>query len=168
VGPRARLDRRRKSRPPPGFDPRTVHPIAQSLYRLSYLAHKCAEYKYKFIYAPQYSMSFNVTIFMKLPLPPICYNVLVLFQSPLHDLLLKFYCYCQAFVCYKWTNSSSISCGTELQARSSQVQFLMVSLGFFVDIILPSHTTALGSTQPLTEMSTRNNSSGVKAARAYG
>jgi len=25
--------------PPPGFDPRTVQPVAQSLYRLSYPAH---------------------------------------------------------------------------------------------------------------------------------
>jgi hypothetical protein len=38
VGPRAGLDRCGKSRPPPGFDPRTVQPVAQSLYRLSYLA----------------------------------------------------------------------------------------------------------------------------------
>jgi hypothetical protein len=27
VGPRAGLDVGRKSRPPPGFDPRTVHPV---------------------------------------------------------------------------------------------------------------------------------------------
>ena len=36
--------------------------------------------------------------------------------------------------------------------ESSRVRFPMVSLGFFIDIIL----SALGSTQPLTEMSTRN------------
>jgi hypothetical protein len=28
VGPRGGLDRCGKSRPPPGFDPRTVHPVA--------------------------------------------------------------------------------------------------------------------------------------------
>jgi len=28
VGPRAGLDRRGKSRPPPGFDPQTVQPVA--------------------------------------------------------------------------------------------------------------------------------------------
>jgi hypothetical protein len=28
VGPRASLDRCGNSRPPPGFDPRTVHPVA--------------------------------------------------------------------------------------------------------------------------------------------
>jgi hypothetical protein len=41
VGSRAGLDRCGKS--PPGFDPRTVQPVAQSLYRLSYRAHhiKC-------------------------------------------------------------------------------------------------------------------------------
>jgi hypothetical protein len=37
---------------------------------------------------------------------------------------------------------------------------------FFIDIILPGRTMALGSTQPLTEMSTRNISWGVKAAGA--
>ena len=41
---------------------------------------------------------------------------------------------------------------TALQAGRSRVQFPMVSLEFFIDIILP----ALGLTQSLTEMSTRN------------
>jgi hypothetical protein len=40
-----------------------------------------------------------------------------------------------------------------LQAESSEVQFPMSSLDFSVDLI---RTMALGSTQPLTEMSTRN------------
>jgi hypothetical protein len=38
----------------------------------------------------------------------------------------------------------------------------MVSLEFFIDIILPAALMALGLTQPLTEMSTRNISWGVK------
>ena len=38
MGPRAGLDGRKIS-PPPGFDPRTGHPVAQSLYRLNYPAH---------------------------------------------------------------------------------------------------------------------------------
>ena len=38
MGPRAGLDGQ-KNLAPPGFDPRTVHPVAQSLYRLSYPAH---------------------------------------------------------------------------------------------------------------------------------
>jgi hypothetical protein len=38
----------------------------------------------------------------------------------------------------------------------------MVSFEFFIDIVLP----ALGSTQPLTEIITRNISWGVKAAGA--
>ena len=33
VGPRAALDRRGKSRPPPGFGPRTVQPVATTLPR---------------------------------------------------------------------------------------------------------------------------------------
>ena len=37
VGPRAGLDGCRKSRPPQGFDPRTVQPVASRCsYRLSY------------------------------------------------------------------------------------------------------------------------------------
>jgi hypothetical protein len=39
-----------------------------------------------------------------------------------------------------------------LQAERSRVRFPMRSLDFTIDLILP----ALGSTQPLTEMSTRN------------
>jgi hypothetical protein len=39
VGSRAGLDKVRKISPLPGFDPRTVHPVAQSLYRLSYPTH---------------------------------------------------------------------------------------------------------------------------------
>jgi len=35
-GPQIGLDGCGKSRPPPGFDPLTVQPVAQSLYRLSY------------------------------------------------------------------------------------------------------------------------------------
>ena len=38
MGPRGGLDGRKISSPP-GFDPRTVQPVAQSLYRLSYRAH---------------------------------------------------------------------------------------------------------------------------------
>ena len=36
------------------------------------------------------------------------------------------------------------------------VRFPMVSLEFFINVILPAALMALGSTQPLTEMSTRN------------
>jgi hypothetical protein len=39
-------------------------------------------------------------------------------------------------------------------------------IGIFIDIILNVRTIALGSTQPLIEMSTRNISWGVKAAGA--
>jgi hypothetical protein len=39
VRPQARSGQVRKISPPPGFDPRTVRPVAQSLYRLSYPAH---------------------------------------------------------------------------------------------------------------------------------
>ena len=42
------------------------------------------------------------------------------------------------------------------KSRRSRVRFPTVSLEFFIDIILPGRTMALGLTQPLTEMSTRN------------
>ena len=43
MGPRAGLDGRKISSPP-GFDLRTVQPVAQSLYRLSYPAHMQVQY----------------------------------------------------------------------------------------------------------------------------
>jgi hypothetical protein len=52
-----------------------------------------------------------------------------------------------------------------LKAGRSRVRFPMVSLGFFIDNP-SSRTMALGSTQPVTDISTRNISWGVKAAGA--
>jgi hypothetical protein len=43
-----------------------------------------------------------------------------------------------------------------LQAERSRVRFLMRSLDFSVELILSSRSRAMGSTQPLTEMSTKN------------
>jgi hypothetical protein len=44
-----------------------------------------------------------------------------------------------------------------LQAGKSRVRFPMRSMDFPIDLILPAALTmALGSTQPLTEMNTRN------------
>jgi hypothetical protein len=43
-----------------------------------------------------------------------------------------------------------------LQAGRSRVQIPMRSLDFSIDLIIPTANMALGSTQPLTEMSTRN------------
>jgi hypothetical protein len=69
--------------------------------------------------------------------------------------------------CYIHTDRGARS-GAVLQAGRSRVRFPMVSLGFFIGIILSVDPMALGSTQPLTEMSTRNISWGVKAAGAWG
>jgi hypothetical protein len=50
---------------------------------------------------------------------------------------------------------SVVRCGTTLQVRWSRVRFPMRSLDFAVDLM------AIGSTQPLTEMSTRNLPGGI-------
>jgi len=53
-----------------------------------------------------------------------------------------------------------------LQTGRSRVRFPMVSMELFIDIILLAALWPWGSTQPLTEISTRNISMGVKAAGA--
>ena len=55
-------------------------------------------------------------------------------------------------------HSGAVGWGTALQAGRLRVRFPMVSLKFFIDIIL----LALGLTQPLTEMSNRDISWGVQ------
>jgi hypothetical protein len=50
----------------------------------------------------------------------------------------------------------AVSWGTALRAGRSRVWFPMVSLDFFHSHNTSPRTVALGSTQPLTEMSTRN------------
>ena len=62
----------------------------------------------------------------------------------------------------------AVSWGTALQAGRSRLRFPMVSLEIFHCHNPSGRTMAPGSTQPLTEMSTRNISWGVKAAGAYG
>jgi hypothetical protein len=53
-----------------------------------------------------------------------------------------------------------------LQAGRSQVRVPMRSLDIFNILNPSSHTMALGSTQPLSEMSTRNLPGGCRAAGA--
>ena len=68
--------------------------------------------------------------------------------------------YVSSFVVYLRTLSSW---DTALQAGRSRVRFLMVSLQFFIDRILPALLWPEGLTQHLTEMSTRNIFCGLKA-----
>ena len=60
---------------------------------------------------------------------------------------------------------NTVGLGTEKQFGRSLVRFPIVSLEFFLDLNLPATTMSLGSTQPLTEMST-SITQGVKAAGA--
>jgi len=69
---------------------------------------------------------------------------------------------------HKWGTWWRSSWGTALQSRRSGLRFPIVSLEFFIDIIFPAALCNLASTQPLTEMSTRSMSWGVKAAGAKG
>ena len=91
--------------------------------------------------------------------PPICHSGNVQLMTPqsipeMQNLWLK----------YWGLRGGAFGWGTVLQVGSSRVRFPMMSLEFFIDIILP----ALRLTQPLTEMSTRNISWEVKAVGAYG
>ena len=61
---------------------------------------------------------------------------------------------------------SAVGWGTALQVGRSRVRLPMVSLEFFNWHIQSGRAVALGSTQPLTKMRTRNISWGVKAAGA--
>jgi hypothetical protein len=56
-----------------------------------------------------------------------------------------------------------------LQAGRSLVRFPMTSLDFLIDLTLPGSLWPLGSTQPLTEMSSRNlpGGKGRLARKAY-
>jgi hypothetical protein len=57
---------------------------------------------------------------------------------------------------YMRARGSVVGWGTILQAGRSRIRFPMKSLDFSINVILPARTMALGSTQPIREMSTRN------------
>jgi hypothetical protein len=61
---------------------------------------------------------------------------------------------------WKGTSGSVVCSDTMPQTGRSRGRFPMRSLNFSIDLILPVALMALGSTQPLTEMSTRNHPGG--------
>jgi len=63
--------------------------------------------------------------------------------------------YFSLFTANLGARSSAVGQGTAIQARRSRVRFPMVSLEFFVDSS-SGRAMALGLTQPLTEINTRN------------
>jgi hypothetical protein len=64
------------------------------------------------------------------------------------------------FVIEPGVRGGAVGWGTALQVGRSRVRFPMESLEFFGDLTLPVEFVTLESTQPLTEMSTRNRSWG--------
>ena len=62
-------------------------------------------------------------------------------------------------------SGGAVGCGTALQAGRSRVQFPIVSLEFFIS---SGRTMALGLTNPVIEMSTRNISLRGKCGRCVG
>jgi len=69
--------------------------------------------------------------------------------------LPTFFIYLIIFLLLMVVLVGAVSWGTVLQAGKSRVRLSMMSLDFFIDNP-SSRTMALGSTQPLIEMSTRN------------
>ena len=82
--------------------------------------------------------------------------------------VLSMYIYIYIYIYIYGARGSTVGWGTALQVVRSRVRFPMVSLEFFIDVILPTALWPRGLTQPLTEMSARNISWGVKAAGAWG
>jgi len=57
-------------------------------------------------------------------------------------------------------HGKAVGWGTTLQTRKLQVQFPVASQEFLIDLIISAILQPLGSTQPLTEISTSNISLG--------
>jgi hypothetical protein len=89
---------------------------------------------------------FLVAFFLLSPLSSITFYAILFFVYYFISFLLLFTGAC----------GSVVNWGTMLQARRSQIRFPMWSLDFFNWPNPSCRTMALGSTRPLTEMSTRN------------
>ena len=80
----------------------------------------------------------------------------------------RFPCKCITHVQFNsGVRGGAVGLGTALQAGRSRIRRPMVSMEFFIDIILPGRTMTLGLTQPLTENSIRIISWG-KGGRCVG
>ena len=66
------------------------------------------------------------------------------------------------------TRGGAVGCGTALQAGSSRLRFPMGVTGIFRWYNPAGRTIALGSTKPLTGISTKNISCEIKTAGAWG
>jgi len=85
------------------------------------------------------------------------------FKNELRRLELKL---CNSTSGCREARGGTVGWGTALQAGMSRVPFPMGVVGYFHWHNPSGRTMTLGSTQPLTEMSTRNISWGIKAAGA--
>jgi hypothetical protein len=83
-GPQCRSGQVRKISPPSGFDPQTVQPVAQSLYRLSYPAHSKEGTFVTFEYRAILKYVIKWTYKFKVPLYSIKYVHVVIYLSSLN------------------------------------------------------------------------------------
>jgi hypothetical protein len=82
-----------------------------------------------------------------------CYLDVCLFEK-VSNFMVFIACYAPRF--FPLISFSLYEYVTAIQVGRSWVRFPMVSLKFFIDIILPAAIMFLGLTQPLAEMSSRN------------
>jgi len=111
------------------------------------------------------SLSCDVTILPITSNWPLCFKIYFTISAFFRDFP---WLYLQN-ISVKWrygVRGSPVGWGTALQVGRSRLRFPMVSLEFFFGRNPSGRTMALGFTQPLTEMSTRNISWEVKAAGA--
>jgi len=82
--------------------------------------------------------------------------IFLLSEIIIYKLYIFVSCYINSSTCFSGAYGGAVGWGTALQARRLPVRFPMVSLKFFVDIILPVTLWPWGWLSLPTEMSTRN------------
>jgi len=118
---------------------------------------------------PTTTMSMIMMITMKLENTPtfrahISYTLFIIFSQ--YSYMIVFVFICCNYVLKYGARGDAVGCGTALQAGRSRVWFPVLSLEIFHWRNPFGLTMALGSTPPVTEISTRTISWGIKAPGA--